>query len=332
MAAQPLQSEPLVGQSLEVEGRRWRVTDHSSSWSEADKYYVDEWECEGDGGVAYLLREGEQPVKWFFARTIPTESLTLDGTRPFTGWTARDHTPPGSLVYRGVVYQYKETTDATYQEEPGQTQARTTWEYWDAAGAWNVAVEHWPDGHIACYHGRYVDKSAILVSAVTVSGPAGALVLGGGMFFVMLVVGYAVDVALTQGLLMLALAGFMFTLRSWTLGVPWVLGATVVGLIVLRYPPLTSVPGLAALLLTAAVATRWSGLRAAAETSARAPMIAAIAMTVAVMPSAMYHYFSLAPVPHTFGQWVLALGPAPISGVVAMLIAWLVLRLSDATK
>jgi hypothetical protein len=148
-------ADPRVGQSLTFEGREWEVTDHSSYWDEG--YRVIEWCCESDGAEAYLLKEIHEgaPVKWFFTRRVP--NARVEGL-PASG---RDATPPPKLTYEGRSYRYAESTEGTYEEDPGHREEKTTWEYWDGGRAHNLAVEVWADGRIDCYHGAYIEPGQV---------------------------------------------------------------------------------------------------------------------------------------------------------------------------
>ena len=147
-------SGPGVGDTLLIERATWTVTSHATYRSEG--YHADEWECAKLGTTAYLLKETEgDGVRWFFTISVPAPAVTLpDGTALAPSITrAPEASPPSALHFRGGVYRYETTTDGSYEEAPGRGVAKTTWEYWDAAHAHNLAIERWPAGRIEAYHG-----------------------------------------------------------------------------------------------------------------------------------------------------------------------------------
>jgi hypothetical protein len=160
-------AEPGVGDTLTVAGEPWEVTDHSSYWNDAG-YRVTEWECEAGDTTGYLLKElaeGGTP-KWLFTRQIDPAAVTLPGggalaaSRPQRGGP-----PPAALVHDGQTYQHAETTEGTYEDDPGEREAKTTWDYWDGGHARNLAIEIWEDGRLDAYLGAYVDPAQVTVEA-----------------------------------------------------------------------------------------------------------------------------------------------------------------------
>lgn len=156
-------ADPRVGQTLRFESREWAVTDHSSYW-EGD-YRVNEWCCESEGTTAYLLKELSETAgtRWFFTRQIAPERVTLPGgealTAHLSGTATRE--PPGNLSYEGQTYMHAETTEGTYEDEPGERVPKTTWEYWDAPHTHNLAIELWGDGRVDGYHGAYIEPGQV---------------------------------------------------------------------------------------------------------------------------------------------------------------------------
>ncbi|MGH7322763.1 MAG: DUF4178 domain-containing protein [Candidatus Rokuibacteriota bacterium] len=174
-------ADPRVGQTLRFENREWAVTDHSSYW-EGD-YRVNEWCCESEGTTAYLLKELSETegTRWFFTRQITLERVTLPGGEALGAHLSRTSTrePPGSLTYDGQTYRRAETTEGTYEDEPGERVSKTTWEYWDAPHAHNLAIERWADGRVDGYHGAYIEPGQVTLhvgsDASGLPAPPGAM-------------------------------------------------------------------------------------------------------------------------------------------------------------
>lgn len=160
-------AEPRVGDTLTVAGEDWEVTDHSSYWNDAG-YRVTEWECEAADTTAYLLKELAEggAAKWLFTRQIDSGAVTLPGGGALAAsQPQRTAPPPASLVHDGQTYQHAETTEGTYEDDPGEREAKTTWDYWDAGHAKNLAIEIWADGRLDTYLGAYVDPAQVTVEA-----------------------------------------------------------------------------------------------------------------------------------------------------------------------
>ena len=353
-------ADPRVGQTLSFDGREWEVTDHSSYWND-EGYRVTEWCCETEGVEAYLLKEVKdgEPTRWFFTRGIPRAAVTgLDPGRPAA--------PPGTLTYEGRTYRYAETDEGTYEDEPGERVAKTTWEYWDDGHQRNLAVEVWGDGRVDCYHGAYIDPVAVtleapladdgpgegggMAAAASLIGAAARLAgakagaKGGGganpfvaaavilplVYILPFFVGRPFDECLGVSLVVALLGGWLFALS----GAPRAGGLALLGMalgtyLFWTYPPLTSAIGLA-MVVGGPAAVAWVGRGAAARRGLRAVLYAA-AVTVGgpALLVGLHRYFWYAPGPHSLGQLVLALGPAALSGLTAIVIARLMLVGAD---
>jgi hypothetical protein len=160
-------ADPRVGQSVRIEGVEWEVTDHSSYWN-AEGYRVTEWCCETEDTEAYLLREIRDgaPTRWFFTRKIDGGGVTLPAGPALPAWIEQNRTapPPPALSYQGRAYQHTDVDEGTYEDEPGQRERKTTWEYWDAGEAHNLAVERWQDGRADFYHGAYIQPETVVLT------------------------------------------------------------------------------------------------------------------------------------------------------------------------
>jgi hypothetical protein len=349
----------MVGLDLEIVGRSWSVSDHSS-YDNADGYHVDEWECERSDGAetAYLLREtgadhsGQE--RWFFTRPIPISAITLEGGKPFADVAAGSTEPPPALVYRGLAHGFDEQTDGTYREDPGDEAGKITWDYWDAKEEQNLAVERWADGRIDCYYGRRIDPARVRVREA--AAPASGLGLVSRVAGTRLSMGHSETVGRAVVLFVVAAIGAVLAMAAR--GAPidglsaviavvalllarllfvsarsataWL--AATVGLAVAfsRFPPLSSIAGLALLAVVPAGIARWLG---SAGPDRRAVVRnAAVAAGIATVAAGLYHFYRFAPVPPSAGQWGLAVGPAPLAAALAAAIAFAVGRLSESVE
>jgi uncharacterized protein DUF4178 len=339
---------PSIGDILTIDGHRWSVTERATYRAAsgasraasgaapraASDVQTIEWACERSDllETSYLLREETDAVRWFFAHPLPLSALTLSGDRPAEHALAELTIPPDALIYRGRAHGFEESMDGEYTTDGDDEATRkTTWDYWDATHTDNIAIERWPDGTIECYHSRAIDPSAIpVVSTVPTigklrSGIGGALTFLIFVALFVLAMQQAVEPVLTLGLAVTALiALIVIAVHSPRLALPWLGGLVVLALVFSRFPPLTSVPGLAGLILAPAIITRWITMQ---EPGApRLVLGAAVAVASATLVAGLTFYYRFAPAPRSLGQYMLAVGPAPIAGVVAALIAFLVVR------
>ena len=332
-------SNPETGQAVVIDKQGWVLGDRATYTSGEGE--VEEWECKAGSDSGYLLREGRDAPRWFFTREAPTGSVALPGGEILSRWIARTGSaePPPALTYRGQTYRFAERVEGTYRESDDDETGKTTWEYWDSGHTFNLAVERWPDGTTECYHGRYVDANAVEVRSDRAAAATSAPWTPGGVaflcfvativFIVLVAILDHVDVALSVmlglvvGIWLLAAAS-----RASTPGGASLLVAPVLAWLFARFPPLTTLPGLAVVLVMPAAITRWAIMRDA--TIARpGRRVATATITAAVLAAGLYHYFWFAPGPRTFEHYLIAIGPAPIAALVAAVIATLVIWKSD---
>ena len=240
--------------------------------------------------------------------------------------------PPDALVYRGLAHGLDETTDGTYAEDPGESVQKTTWDYWDAKQELNLAVERWADGRVECFHGRRTDPKTIRVEgagrgtaasakrrATGVSGvlPQAAvawLIVSFVLFIPTTILTQTVETGFTVALGGAGLVAFLVAMqglgpRAWA----WGIASVVLAVLFYRWSPLTSIAGVVVLLLVPAALTLWSASPTAT---------AAVAVATATLFAGLFNYYWFAPVPRSIGQYVLAVGPAPLTGLVALGVAW----------
>jgi uncharacterized protein DUF4178 len=351
-------ADPRVGQTLTFEGREWEVTDHSSYWDEG--YRVIEWCCESGDTEAYLLKEIHEgaPVKWFFTRRVPNAGV--EGL-PATG---RGATPPPTLTHEGQSYRYAESTEGTYEEDPGNRQEKTTWEYWDGGHKQNLAIEVWGDGRIDSYRGTYIEPGQVSLGesdedsgeggsgsgATTAAGAAGVAAValkaaragkgkpgrGVNPFVIAMVAlpflyvipfffGRPFDQCLAVALPLAFLIGWLFG-RSAAPGAGLIglLGLAGVGYVFWHFAPLGTTAGLVTLIGAPLLIGLWG--RKHAERGRRAVVyLAALVVGLPALVIGFYYYFNYAPAPHSLAQLGLALGPSAFGAVAAMILARILL-------
>jgi Domain of unknown function (DUF4178) len=349
-------ADPRVGQTLRFDGQDWEVTDHSSYWNDAG-YRVIEWCCETADVEGYLLKEIKdgEPTRWFFTRKIPREAVTgLGDGRPASPppaltYESRSyrHAETNEGTYEEEPGQRVPKTTWEYWDDGRQRNLAV--ELWPdgrvdcyhgayiepdqvtpAAGAEGDREE----GSAA--PGRNVAAAGLagLTAAAAARAAKGGKPGGGGgnpfiaaMVFFPLVyvfpffVGRPFDECLAVALPLALLGGWLFALRA-----PRAAGLAFLGMalglyLFWRFPPLTSPYGLAAVLGGPAVLAACA--RGEAARKGRRPVLyaAAVAVALPAVLVGLHRYFWYAPGPHTLDQLGLALGPAALGGLAALLVA-----------
>lgn len=322
--------DPRTGQALVIDRAEWTIVGHATYRTEG--YHADEWECRKGGTTGYLLKEQERDgVRWFFTIPAALSAVTMPGGESLDRWHGREPNagPPPSLLFRGGTYRHETSTEGLYEEQPGRAAGKTTWEYWDGAHAYNLAIERWPDGRLEAYHGAYVDPRTLEVRSGSRSALAAAVIVAAFAYFIALLVGLPFDRCTGISLLVVTIIGLVRALYHAPSAAPAGLILTpLLGIVFFRFPPLTTVAGLVTLIAAPALMGRWA---LTTPTVPRSSVRAAACFTVALplLVVGLYYYFSFAPGPHSFGQYALAIGPAVIGGLAAMTIAGLVLRASE---
>lgn len=344
------ESDPLVGVTLRVEGREWTVAEHSRF--EVDEgYWTHEWRCEAKEAAAYLLKEFDEQkkVRWFFTREIPEDAVSLQDGETLGAWFGRTGgaQPPQALSYRGTQYRYAETSEGTAEDDAGEKGSKTVWEFWDERRARNLAVERWEDGTYECYLGAYINAHQVTFRPSAGAGAAGsgaagvrtrlaanpfvaALVSLPILYFLAFLVGRPFDAGMAFAMVGACLIGWLFSFGRAPAagGIALVLGLVAFG-VFLHYPPLTTGVGVLALFGTPA-AVAWVGRgRGGADARPAVRYSAAFGVGAPLVIVGLYHYFSLAPGPHTPDQFLLALAPAALGALAAWLLSGLVCRASE---
>jgi len=337
------ESEPAKGVVLLFGGEEWTVTGQAD-YSNPEGYRVHEWCCEGGDTTAYLLREGDPrqgAIRWFFTLEIDSAGVSLPGGQGFGEWLARNAKadPPPALTYRGGIYHFTGTTEGTHQDDSGKQVRKVTWDYWEAGHTHNLAVERWPDGSFDCYLGTYIEPGQVTVRPasrrrVGVPSKVNPLLLAlfavPFAYLLPFIMGWPFDEALALALPIAAAVGWVAVLPKAPLVALTALLAAPVGAAAFWYfPPLTTASGLTALVVMPAAIAWLARRRGHGESRPAVRYAAAVAVGASLLGVGFYQYFVLAPGPHTPEQLLLALGPAAIGGLAALLISDLLLRMGE---
>ncbi|MBW4691089.1 MAG: DUF4178 domain-containing protein [Lyngbya sp. HA4199-MV5] len=156
------------GSQLKYHGVQWVIQDYST-YTDDNGYETEEWQLKSSSGKEYyLLREvdpqnPETLVHWYLAEELRYPTLldpqTSRDRLTMVGDEMRSHaTPYPELQLFNRVYAFESQTEGDYESD-GTTRHRITWDYWDSAHLWNLALEAWSDGTLAVYSTRVVQPA-----------------------------------------------------------------------------------------------------------------------------------------------------------------------------
>jgi hypothetical protein len=164
-----LTNEQLVslreGDRITYFGVRWQVQDYST-YVDPKGYEIEEWLIKSTSGKAYyLLREVDPAllvtnIHWYVAEELAAPKLLDPGTQVnvLTTVVARMRSqgePYPVLQLFNRQYRFESKTEGTYESDAGPRD-RITWDYWDDAHLWNMALEAWSDRKLSVYSTREV--------------------------------------------------------------------------------------------------------------------------------------------------------------------------------
>ncbi len=161
--SQLLQLRP--GDRLNYHGVQWQVKDYST-YVDPNGYETTEWLLQSEAEAEYyLLREldpqnPEGLVHWYLAEEIPNPNIFLPNFSNNLAdrlWqdVQGDETPYPELQALSRRYYFESRTEGTYEGNQEDT-SRITWDYWDAAHQWNLAIEAWPNRELHVYSTKVV--------------------------------------------------------------------------------------------------------------------------------------------------------------------------------
>ena len=341
------ETEPLVGVTLLFEGHEWAVTERST-YRNPEDLWVTEWCCEAGGTTAYLLKEVDEQkaIRWFFTRQIPEDAVQLPDGEALEPWMQRQpHLQPPPILQHGkATYRHADTVEGTHEEETGERAEKVTWEYWDDRRAHNLAVELWPDGAFECYYGAYIQPQQVTIRYPATATPAAAArpgfygrlaanpVLATLLFLpiaylLAFMAGRPLDSAVAFAVPAAGAGGWFFALgRAPAANGAAVLLGLLAAAVFWRFPPLTSGPGVAALFGTPAAITWLARKGTVGDRRPAVRYAAAWGVAMPLLILGLVHYFRFAPIPHTPGQYAVALAPAALGVLAALVVSGLVLR------
>lgn len=156
------------GDLVKYHGVQWRVRDYST-YRDPYGYETEEWLLKSPlSKEYYLLREvdpeeTDDRVTWYIAEDLRNPTIYEPGSsRDLLVSLAQDmrsgKDPYPRLQTLNRVYSFDSKTEGTYEGDDGN-ERRITWDYWDAAELWNLALEAWGNSKLAVYSTRKAHPS-----------------------------------------------------------------------------------------------------------------------------------------------------------------------------
>ncbi len=155
------------GDRLNYCGVEWQVIDYST-YKDPHGYETAEWLLQSHSGKEhYLLREVDPQnpatlVHWYIAEELRSPRIFQPGSQYdltvnlFWDDMQAQRTPVPELQVFDKAYYFESQTQGSYEDDEGKT-FRITWDYWDKAHQWNLAIESWQNGSLTIYLTKLVN-------------------------------------------------------------------------------------------------------------------------------------------------------------------------------
>jgi hypothetical protein len=153
------------GDRLKYRGVLWQVKDYST-YVDPKGYETTEWLLRSEAGAEYYLLQEFDPqnpeglVHWYLAEEIANPKIfppdSYNNLAVSLWHDMQGHkTPYRELLALSRCYYFESETQGTYQGKQKDT-SRITWDYWDEAHRWNLAIEAWLNGELHVYSTKAV--------------------------------------------------------------------------------------------------------------------------------------------------------------------------------
>jgi Domain of unknown function (DUF4178) len=155
------------GDRVTYYGVRWQVIDYSI-YTDPHGYETEEWLIRSTTGKEYYLLKEIDPnstgERWYVAEELTAPTLIDPATQTdvltaIAGAMQSKQTPYPQLQLFNRLYHFESVTEGTYSSEDS-SQHRITWDYWDTAHLWNLALEAWSGSKLVVYSTREVQPES----------------------------------------------------------------------------------------------------------------------------------------------------------------------------
>jgi hypothetical protein len=158
-----------VDDSFVFSGVLWAVRE-LNVFQDPSGYRTTEWRIASSRKGEYFLMLEHDPAQpkgpvWYLSERLPTPKLlspetgkNLHGQLQESFSTTK--TPPATLTVNDTFFIFESSSSGVFTSE-GESQHRSTWEYWDKTHSRNLALEFWDDGNLLVYLARVIKPDQV---------------------------------------------------------------------------------------------------------------------------------------------------------------------------
>lgn len=157
-----------VGDSIELSGVHWAVRE-LNLFQDPSGYRTSEWRIDSSRrGEFYLMVEHDPaqaaPV-WYLSERLSSPKILSPETgkniyRRLQESFSTSTTPPAALTATDTTFYFESSSSGIFTSQ-GESQHRSTWEYWDKTHSRNLALEFWDDGNLLVYLARVIRPESV---------------------------------------------------------------------------------------------------------------------------------------------------------------------------
>jgi len=159
-----------VGDSFSFSGVKWAVRE-LNLFRDPSGYRTSEWRIDSSRKGEYYLMLEHDPAQhdvpvWYLSERLPAPKLLdPESGKDICGKLqesfSSNKTPPPALIANDTTFVFESSSSGMFTSE-GESQHRTTWEYWDKTHSRNLALEFWDDGNLLVYQARKIEPKAVI--------------------------------------------------------------------------------------------------------------------------------------------------------------------------
>jgi hypothetical protein len=158
-----------VDDSFLFSGVLWAVRE-LNVFQDPSGYRTTEWRIASSRKGEYFLMLEHDPAQkagpvWYLSERLATPKLLApESGKNLYGKLQESFstctTPPATLTVNDTIFLYESRSSGVFTSQ-GESQHRTTWEYWDKTHSRNLALEFWDDGNLLVYLARIIKPEQI---------------------------------------------------------------------------------------------------------------------------------------------------------------------------
>lgn len=158
-----------VGDSFVFSGVLWAVRE-LNVFQDPSGYRTTEWRIASSRKGEYFLMQEHDPAHgagpvWYLSERLSAPKLLSPETgKNISGQLQESFssvkTPAPTLTVNDTSFIFESSSSGMFTSQ-GESQHRTTWEYWDKTHSRNLALEFWDDGNLLVYLARTIKPEQV---------------------------------------------------------------------------------------------------------------------------------------------------------------------------